>query len=148
MIISNNFIHSINTFSGKIIRNKIVDVNNININNYYIYNSLLFFKHSDYYHLRTNTNSNINYGNNAIYFYKTQTLSEYTYDFLLTMYSTKYNLPIITSKDKYFKPFQYSIHDIVLYKYNPTYKIIEENTIKKNSIHFLVNNNGSHIIRI
>ena len=131
---------------------KIIDSSTINLNNYCIHNSLLFLEYSNYYEIKRSHNNICNGGKNNIIYYKIHSDksddNKYAHDFLLTMYSTRLNLPILTSKDKYFKPFQYSIYDITIYKYHYLFKIIEETLIEKNSLHFLIDNNGKHIIRI
>jgi alpha-tubulin suppressor-like RCC1 family protein len=130
---------------------KIIDIYNIGVNNYHLYTDtpILFFEYNNYYDIKTNM---INNHNSIIYYYKPHAINynnDYIYNFLLIMHSSRLNLPIVTSKTKYFKPFQYSIHDITLYKYNYSFKIIEETIIEKNSLYFLVDNEkNKKIIRI
>lgn len=153
-----NIVHSFNDFNQLSPKNmynflyqvpKIIDINNIDINNYYTYNSILFFEYNSYYDIKNH--NIINNCNNIVYYYKphgTGYNKDYIYDYLLIMHSSKFDLPIVTSKNKYFKPFQYSIYDITLYNYQYPFKIIQETFIEKNSLQFLINNSCKNIIRI
>jgi hypothetical protein len=147
----------VNAISDKLSNNKIpykipkiIDITNIGMSDYYTHthNPILFFEYNNYHDIKINM---INNHNNIIYYYKPHAKNynnKYIYDFLLVMHSTRLDLPIVTSKNKYFKPFQYSIYDITLYKYNYPYSIIEETIIEKNSLHFLIDNNSKNIIRV
>jgi hypothetical protein len=133
---------------------KIIDINYIDLNKYYVHNSILFFEYSNYHDIKTHHSKIINSPNNIIYYYKPTIENNikynknYIYDFLLIMHSSRLDIPIITSEDKYFKPFQYSICDITLYKYQYPFKIVEELFIEKHSLHFLVDNTSKNIIRV
>jgi hypothetical protein len=133
---------------------KIIDINIVDVSSYYIYTSkpVLFFEYNIHCDIKSHYNNIINNHNSVVYYYKPHVNNynnEYIYNYLLIMHSLRFNLPIVTSKNKYFKPFQYSIHDITLYKYNYPFKDIEETTIERNSLHFLIDNDGKkNIIRI
>ena len=131
--------------SIKLITNKVIDTKNINIFRYNINNSLFFIEFNDFIK-KKNTFKHFS-TNNDIYVYKIEKKSIYTIDFLITRFSVINSIPILTSKKKYFKPFQYSIYDILLYKYNDD-KLVFKEQINKYSVHYMIDNNSKNIIRI
>ena len=95
----------------KCIINKIIDIKNININKYTVYDSI-FFVSFDEFIKQKNKYANYAVNNNFLYVYKTENKFPFSIDFLMVKYSYNNEMPIITSVDKYFKPFQYTIYDI------------------------------------
>jgi len=100
--------------------------------------------------------------NNTIYTYpesrSLSSVSQYNYNFALILLSTIYNMPIITTKQNYFKPFQYCINDIKMLKLksklenNPSidfllmdYLLIDYLLIEKNNKQFFVDNNNVNL---
>ena len=84
--------------------------------------------------------------------------SQYNYNFLLVLLSAMYNMPILTTKQNYFKPFQYSIYDIKLLqlksklKKNSSidfllmdYLSINYLFLEKNNKQFFVDNNNANL---
>ena len=84
---------------------------------------------------------------NFLYVYKTEKQSLFVIDFLMVRYFYNTEMPIVTSTDKYFKPFQYTIYDILIYQYFGN-KLIFKDKIHKEANHYIIDNNNNDIIRI
>ena len=134
------------TAAIKTITNKIIDIRNININKYAVYDSI-FFVSFDEFIKQKNKYANYDVNNNFIYVYKADKQSPFIVDFLMVKYFYNMEIPIVTSTDKYFKPFQYTIYDILIYQYFDN-KLIFKNKIHKESNHYIIDNNNNDIIRI
>lgn len=134
------------TAAIKQITNKIVDIRNININKYSIYDSIFFISFDEFIKQK-NKYANYAINNNFIYVYKTEKQSPFIIDFLMVRYFYNMEMPIVTSTDKYFKPFQYTVYDILLYQYFGN-KLIFKDKIHKESNHYIIDNNNSDIIRV
>jgi hypothetical protein len=141
--------------------NKIIDYNIINNNNYNkiddkildkdIFDSVILCKDISLQSFKNIKNKNI------IYTYEEPISSPQAHNFLLTLLASRYNWPILTNKHNYFKPFQYNNNDITLIKIeefddsknrtNCTNEkfIMTKEILKKNSIHFLIENEHNHL---
>jgi len=147
-------------WSNKVIDYNVINSNSINsiddrISNGDIYNSIILCKDLSFQTFKDIKNKNI------VYTYEETLPSQYSHNFLLTLLSSRYNLPIVTTKHNYFKPFQYSINDLALLKIeevqpitniyeSPTnetfgqFKITKE-ILKKNNFQFLIENEHTHL---
>lgn len=133
------------TSAIKRITNKIVDIKNININKYAIYDSIFFIPFDEFIKQK---NKYANYAiNNLVYVYRAEKQSPFVIDFLMVKYFYNMEIPIVTSTDKYFKPFQYTVYDILLYQYFGN-KLIFKDKIHKESNHYIIDNNNNDIIRV
>ena len=136
----------VTTSAIKTITNKIVDIKNININKYAIYDSIFFIPFDEFIKQK-NKYAKYAINNNFIYIYKTEKQSPFVIDFLMVKYFYNMEMPIVTSTDKYFKPFQYTVYDILLYQYFGN-KLIFKDKIYKESNHYIIDNNNNDIIRV
>ena len=139
-------IHVLGIYSIKIITNKIIDVKSININKYKIYDSIFFISFDEFI-VKKNKIKNYAINNNFIYIYKTEKHSPSIIDFLMVKYLHSTEMPIFTSMNKYFKPFQYTIYDILIYQYFGD-KLIFKDKIKKNDNYYIIDNAHNGINRV
>jgi hypothetical protein len=139
-------IQILSAYSIRIITNKIIDIKNINIHKYYIYDSI-FFIPFDEFTKQKNKFKDYAINNNFVYIYKAEKQSPFIIDFLMVRYFYKTEMSIVTSTDKYFKPFQYTIYDILIYQYFGN-KLIFKNKIHKGANHYIIDNNNNNIIRV
>jgi hypothetical protein len=133
------------TVAIKLIINKIIDIRNININKFSVYDSIFFIPFDEFIEQK-NKYTNYAINNNFIYVYKTEKQSPFAVDFLMVKYFYNMEMPIVTSTDKYFKPFQYTVYDILLYQYFEN-KLIFKDKIHKEANHYIIDNNNNDIIR-
>lgn len=157
-------IQLLDVYSIKIITNKIIDIKNINIHRYSVYSSILFVpfdkfikqkkKYNKFIRQKNIYNNCATNNNNIIYVYRIEKQSNVErpsspsiIDFLMVMHLYNMEISIITSINKYFKPYQYTIYDILLYQYSDN-KLIFKDKIKKYKKHYIINNNSENIIRV